>query len=591
MKIKVLFALLFLFVTSVHAQFSKAELLSDIDSLEELITTKHVSPYWKNHEENIQAVITEAKTKIRAMDNCDESCLVELMKIVASIQDGHSTISGGSRYDLFGYLPLSTRWFDGELRVMRTIEKHRQILGSKIVAVDGKSISEVLDLLRSVVPQANAYRFQKFVGSYLHLPGLLHGLGITKDAKKAVFSFENGAKTFDLLLEDLPPDEEDKVEFVSYLDNKTERPLYQQNNRDYYWFNYDPTDQLFYFQYNRVGNMKEEGSSAFAQRMWKTVDSLEIHKFVLDLRYNGGGNFPFSLRFVQGILDRLDINRSGRLFIITGYDTFSAAMDMLNELELKSKAIILGEYPCDHPSRPGDPEDYELPNTGIKVYLSSLYHPTAILNDARTSSSLDKEIITSWTDYAAGRDPVLDYIKAYKGAEPKIVAAKSHKDELGNYAYSPTRNLRLKDVNGELWLEISRALETPIYQVSGDRYRTEVPGLELELDSRGLLIHYPDGREMQYQKLTDPGKAAVDLLYEGDFENAKAVLLKIKQNNPDFIDLKDHMMCFMANITYFDLLKYPDVKAAAIAKGILDLGIELNDGKAPFCEYTLRFYQ
>jgi len=589
MKNKVLLVALISVFALAEAQVSKSDLLSDIDELEALIRQKHVSPFWLNTEENVTEVMAQAKASIENRAICDEACLVELMKIIAAIQDGHSTMSGDSRYDLFGYLPLSTRWFDGELRVMRTTNANKAALGAKVLAINDMPIGQVLEKLKTVVPQANEYRFQKFAGSYLHLPGLLYGLGITKDPKQAQFTFQNEKLSFDLMLKNLTPEEESKADFVGFLDNKKELPLYQRNNADYYWFDFDPDTGIFYFQYNRVGNMEEERSSAFAQRMWSEVDSVQVDKFILDLRYNGGGNFPFSLRFIQGLLDRITINQRGKLFIITGYDTFSAAMDMLNELELRSKAIIVGEYPCDRPSRPGDPESYELSKSGIKVNLSSLYHPTAILDDQRITNSLDKEIITSWKDYSLGRDPVMEYIQGYYNTELTPVSAQSLEEFIGVYSYSPTRNIRLKREGDEAWLEFSRALNTPLYPGKEGKFRTEIPDLELEILSDKLIIYYPDGRQVEYAR-TDATKSAVEYFYEGDLVNARKAYRSIKEKYPDFIELQDHMMSFMANTVYFDLLKYPDIEASKIARAILHLGIELNDGNAPFCEYALRFY-
>ena len=582
-----------IFILCIHylasGQISKEQILSDIDQLEMLIDTKHVSPFWITPEEEFRSVVENARLTVAEKESCDESCYVELFKIVSAVKDGHSAISGGSRYDLFGYLPLSLRWFDQELRVMRTSEKHKDILGYKIEKVNGKEIGEVLEELRPVVPHANDSRFRKFAGSYLHLPGLLYGLGITESPKSTMITFSNGDDVVEIEFSNLPPEEEETTRFVSFLDGKDNLPWYQRDNELYYWFDYDPKKEIMYFQYNRVGSMKSESSTQFRERLWKAVDSVEISKFVLDMRYNGGGNAAFSIGYVQGLLDRLDINKRGRLFVITGYDTFSAAVQMLNLLEVKSEAIILGEPPCGQPANPGDAEDHVLENTGLKILLSSLYHPSIFPDDQRRNFILDEEIVTTWDDYEAGEDPIMEYIRDFK--DTKDPAATGYEEFLGKYEYSRTRNLELKEIDGVFRMEISRALNTPLYPSGDNRFATEVQGLELRLEDGQVSVDFPDGSSSTFSRIEDSSMSPVEYLYAGDVTKAEELYKVIKKEDPDFIELKDHRMSFLTTEAYFELAKYPDVDAVGIAREILNLGILLNDGNAPFCQYSLRFYQ
>ena len=574
-----------------NSQVTPAQFLADIDQLQELIKTEHVDPFWITSEEEFDKQVALSKEIISNKDSCDESCYMELFKIMASIKVGHSTISGGSRYEFFGYLPFTTRWFNGDLHVIKTAEKYEQILGKKITAVNGTNIDEVFRKLKTVLPHANESRFQKFVGYYLHLPGVLYGLGISEDPKKAILTFSDGVESFDLAIENMAPEEEETAVFISYLDGKDNLPFYQRDTDKYYWFEYDKNNELMYFQYNRVGNMRSESSSKFATRLWAAVDSLDINKFVLDLRYNGGGNFPYSLNYVQGILDRLDLSRRGTFFIITGYDTFSAAISMLNQLELKSQAIIVGEAPSDYPASAGDPEKFTLNNSQLNVNLSSLFHPTIFEEDNRTTTILDKEIVTKWQDYQNGNDPVMNYILEYSEEPLNMVPAEKFKEQLGKYSYSLTRKMELKSIDGNLWLEIDKAFSSPLYMTSEENtFDTEVKGVSISVEEGWITIQLPEGNTAGYEKIADDTVSAIDYIYKGELEKAELIYSEIQSKNADYIELKDHRMSFLASIAYFELRKYPDINASEIAKGILNLGIKLNDGDAPFCEFSLRFY-
>ena len=74
------------------------------------------------------------------------------------------------------------------------------MLGSKIVGVNDLGIEAVLERLRLVVPHANESRFKKFSGFYLHLPGLLYGLGITDNPDKVTFKVQKGEDEIEIEL-------------------------------------------------------------------------------------------------------------------------------------------------------------------------------------------------------------------------------------------------------------------------------------------------------------------------------------------------------------------------------------------------------
>ena len=591
-KAILIFALLTLINLEYNAQLSPDQFQEDLEQLEELILNKHAKPFWKSEKSDFNSALLAARKKFSEVENCDQSCYVEFMKVIATLKDGHSVMAGNSRYEKFGYLPISIKWFDGELRIVNASKLYRQTLGYRIDTIDGVDIESVLNKLKTVLPHANDSRFKKFMGAYMHLPGLLFSLGISENASQATFTLSNGpGKDFKIKIQNLSPEDEENTEFVSWKRQLENPALYQKDNDLYYWYEYDKKKKLLYFQYNRIGNMQNESSSAFADKLFETVDSVEIKKFVLDLRYNGGGNFPYSIRYIQEILDRLDIDRRGRLFIITGYDTFSAAIDMLNQLEMRSQAIIVGETPGDHPGSPGDPESYVLKNTGIKIYLSSLYHPTLLESDNREYIELDENCITSWDDYQKSCDPCMNYIRKFKSDNLMRVKTTEYSLAIGTYNYTPTRDLKLLDKEGEIWVEITKGFISPLYQTSNTAYfKTEVQGLNLSIEDQKVNLIFPDGHVKTYLKKEIESNAPLELFYLGKIEEAKEAYLSSKKSNPDFKEYEDHLMSFQATLAFFELRKYPNVNASEIAKSMLNLGIEMNNGNAPFCEFSLRFY-
>jgi hypothetical protein len=52
---------------------------------------------------------------------------------------------------------------------------------------------------------------------------------------------------------------------------------------------------------------------------------------VVDLRWNGGGNTLLAMPLLHGLIAGRTINRRGRLFVIAGRGTFSAAQNTARE--------------------------------------------------------------------------------------------------------------------------------------------------------------------------------------------------------------------------------------------------------------------
>ncbi len=571
------------------AQVSPTDLIADIDQLDSLISNQHVRPFRLVTEAEFRSTVAEAKAAIDVKASCDESCFVELLKVVAALRDGHSVVRSGSREKLFGYLPITTTWFEEGLYVTRVPEQHRGLLGGRLEAINNRPIADVLDALRTVLPHGNDSRFKKFAYAYLRMPGLLYGLGITDNPLGADFTLTVDGESRTATFQHMSDEEYEQTNFIHYDDTVEQLPLYRARPDDFYWYQYDSLSKVFYFNYSRVGNMDDERAFQFAARMWAVVDSLEVDKFIMDIRDNGGGQFAYSMSFIQGILDRPAINQHGKLFVISGYNTFSAALDMLRILEVQTSAIIIGEPPGDYAASSGDPETYELERSGIEVQLSSVFHASVFMEDMRPNLILDQVIPLSWADYQRGEDAALFLIANDNLVIPRAAPVEPYEDYLGRYEYDEDHHLILKGKDDELWIELSQSLYSPLYPTEDNEFGTEIQGLSVVLRDDQLQLNL-SGSSSQYFDRTEDKMSGVDFLYAGDFATAKEWYSAIKAKDPKHPALGDGRFSELALFAFFAHRNEDRERAAEIAKGILNLGIELNDGDAPSCEFALRFY-
>lgn len=559
--------------------------VKDFDQLAELVKKAHVRPFWKNSKLKFEQLVQEIRTKIQQPNLNKEQILCEYLRLIASIQDGHSSLSADDRYREFGYLPITAEWFGDELHIIRAHPTYAPLLGGKITAVNEIPIQEVLQKLKPLVPHANVERFKKFSPYYLHLPGLLYGLGISQQADKATFSvsFPNGQVL------DMQVSTQEEVPLTGYL-NREELPLYLKDQDKAYWFTYFEKEELLYLNINRVTSMKEESIWSFCDRLFRFVEEHPIQKFVVDIRENGGGNMAYAAQLWNGIIKSKKINAPGRLFVITGHKTFSAAIVLASRLEQRSNAIFVGERVCDHPIHPGDSKNFELPNTGIKVKLSQLFHETSFFQDERTSIEPDIAIFNPFQYYAEGRDKVMEYIVDFK-YQPKNYVSKINKALLGSYVFSPYENLVLKEKDGRYWISIDNRIQSPLYAEQDDTMSTEINGLKMQFaENQQLTLFYPDGKKRKLEHQTSSFPGLYVWLKAGMTEPAMAFLQALKNKNAPTQIWKDHALSQLALDIFMDLKEENQEKARQRARAILEMAIQLNPENHEFATFSLQFY-
>jgi hypothetical protein len=110
------------------------------------------------------------------------------------------------------------------------------------------------------------------------------------------------------------------------------------------------------------------------------------------------------------------VNQRGRLFVIIGRRTFSAAMNCASLLELHTPATFVGEPTGSRPNFVGESTSFLLPYARYRVFCSSRYWQHVTSTDERPW--IAPEIVAEPTaaDYAANRDPAMAAILDRVGA-------------------------------------------------------------------------------------------------------------------------------------------------------------------------------
>jgi hypothetical protein len=189
--------------------------------------------------------------------------------------------------------------------------------------------------------------------------------------------------------------------------------LWLKDPQNYFWFEYLEDNRTVYVQYNGIANKENETIADFARRVFAFVDSHPVDRFVLDLRWNSGGNNYLNKPLLLGIIKSNKIDQRGKLFAIIGRHTFSAAQNLVNDLEKYTNVTFVGEPTAERPNFYADAARIVLPNSGIGVRASALWWQDLDSRDTRQWTGPHVAVELASKDYIDGSDPVMKTILSY----------------------------------------------------------------------------------------------------------------------------------------------------------------------------------
>ncbi len=569
-------AIMILFImNSCYAQpsLSKKEWIEDLSVLENAVYTKHIDPFWKNSKTKYEELFASVRNKINTTDEAllkPEVVMTGFAQILALTGDGHSGVSTKSRGDLFGLFSYNVSWFPEGLFITRADENNKNVLGGRILKIDDTPIDEAKKLVNTVSTSYHEQGFKRFSPRYFESPAVLYGLGIAKSPQQVTLTLqgENGTiSTATFQRQTLK--ENEKTKFISLTDIATYTlPLYRQNIRKYYWFEYLPEKKILYLDYLIPQNSKEESMEAFVKRVAETVSKEDIEKFVVDIRLNPGGDQFTAWPLLAYIFSNPKINQPGKLFVITGHSTFSAATAFLEALDTKTNCIIVGTPPSDSPVYPAEDKTTVLPNCKMEVRLSDEMWNYSLDDDSRNIIEPDVTVVTTFKDYMQGKDPVMEAIANYNSAYKP--APTNTPEFVGRYLFGIDKTLEIAINNSVLRADIKGRLHTILDPVGDGKFKTGIKDVFFEFKNNELMIHYPGGSNKKLRKLAADELTAFDLILTKQFDKAAKVYEELKQKYPNNININGANLGALA---FYLLVETMDFDAA---NALLEIALKLD---------------
>jgi hypothetical protein len=351
----------------------------------------------------------------------DAQILIELMKLMRKLGDGHSGILGRlDNAEAALAVPLQFYLFKEGLFIIAADVEHKDLLGAQVLRFGDSTVSQVMQALDPLTSRDNDFWPNQTSPYRMRSLPLLNGLGLIPEVRKVNLAIKdvqgkervvtvaaNG--DFPNIWNDFP---KSWITYASTLGKPL--PLYLKNMATAYWFEYLPESKVLYFQYNRVRNEGEESLAKFTERVFKFVAENEVDKLVIDMRWNNGGNTFLSQPLLYGLIRNEKINKRGKLFVIIGRRTYSAAQNTVTFFERHTNATFVGEPTGSSPNFIGEETIFTLPYSKVLANVSDLYWQSAWPMDYRTWIAPQIYTPPTFAAFSTGRDPSLEAIINFK---------------------------------------------------------------------------------------------------------------------------------------------------------------------------------
>lgn len=530
---------------------SEVNWAEDINYLVKEMPKVHINPYHRTSSESFERFAEALISKLKNMS--DNEVICEITKITAMIGDGHSALNifnfhstnSNNSYKLHIF-PVMIYMFSDGVYVTGSAPQYSELKGCRLIKINGKSIEEVTETVKPIVPCDNEYSLKFNLPYYMVIAEFMNGLGITTNPYEMELTVidKNGSEKY-IKLDAI---EISRMQHNSVASDNNGLPLYMKNDEKNYWFEYLNENKTLYINYKRVLNDPADSLKHFCKRLEEFINSNDIEKTVIDIRNNSGGNNATCQPFVNLISNNKKINRKGKLFVIIGKQTFSAASYLTTKLEFNTKAIFAGEPTGASPNHYGDNRPLILPNSKLEVRLSSIFWQNSFPVDNRKATEPHIKIELSSADYFSGKDPVLDAVLnySYEGHTSGGV----NKNVKGIYSYSPIQSLEITEEAGAMKMKVMQMdfvgrnvsfISTGLYPEAGGSLSTDIAGLKIIPANKDLKINYM-GNEWVINRYEGVFKTPQQLLDEGKNEEAADLLRAAKINNPSYQGLNENII-------------------------------------------------
>jgi hypothetical protein len=339
----------------------------------------------------------------------------------------------------FNRIPIRLAAFGEDFYVVRAAPEYADLLGARLVAIDGHTITQLRAASRSLMGGVNGWR-DRFANYLFESPEQLNALNLASSSDVAVYRFALNGDVLEQRVDAAPGQEalsfstgmtrdlqpapnEGEPGWRTLLDPANAPWSLQSPEQRHRWRNAPEIDGMV-IELRQNNDADTESIADALARFDAAIAQHHPRNLVLDMRLNSGGDLNTTRDFVQSLPARIP----GRIFVLTSPWTFSAAISTTAYLKQAApdRVTIVGEQVGDRLQFFAEGRPNTLPNSHLLVlaarerhdYVTGCEgftdcHSNVVRNPIRVPN-LDVQIDAPWTAeaYAAGRDPGMEAIIA-----------------------------------------------------------------------------------------------------------------------------------------------------------------------------------
>jgi len=422
--------------------------LADIDALDQFLRQYHPDPFFRTGEGTWREGLGAARDLV-AMGGSDAAITTALMAAVARLKDGHTRLEPVDIDAFANWIPLRFYEFDDGVHVTVAAEQYADLIGYHLISVDGTPVRDVMAMVATATSGDNTFQVSEGAAALLSNAGLLAGLGVmTKPNGSITLGFEEHdgtqvtrtiatAKSWysvnyrnwgELFGPPFEPFDVYKTPFqngkspLAYREPPNESDAPFMASRMPFWARSNLDETILTFQFNYFAEIGELSWDEFRGQMWGILDRTQPERFIIDLRYNFGGDGGMVRAFMNELMARPEYANGDRLVVLTGRQTFSAAVMLVAELKNHTDAVFVGE-PAGAPlNHYGDPTSVTLPSGRLELVVSTLYWQLGYPSERSNLMPVNACAPIRASDYFSGVDVAWDIATQVEIAEIRPLA-------------------------------------------------------------------------------------------------------------------------------------------------------------------------
>lgn len=362
-----------------------------------------------------------------------DQIVARMMQLVATLQDGHSNLWPQGRVGFDRWFPIRIYRFSDSMAITATDSANASLLGARVLRIGPVDAAHAADRIATLSGTDNVTGARELTGLLSSAPAM-HAMGLSDGSTLTLLARTRAGEQRQVVLRARttewgepgwmrrgemfgPPGIKVITSFgqrapLDYRLQSPQLPLHLRN-RIPIWFSWLPEDSTLYVQSNFVQDYGSTLWAAVVDSIFQSADRHTVRRFILDLRYNSGGDGSKLMPFIHGMIRRPALDQPGRFLVLTSAKTFSAAVLWLTQLREHTSMSTLGEAAGAPRNHSGDAGLFTLPATGMALQVSTLVHYGTRSDDTASVELPDFPMPSNAAEYFRGDDPILDLARGH----------------------------------------------------------------------------------------------------------------------------------------------------------------------------------